>query len=132
MVKRDPADVSQVYVFLPALKKYICVPAVDPDGDYKGISLFEHQTNIKFIRLFNRSKIDRLALAEARQYIEQRTQEFISGVASSKTKNATRKLGGLNKLAKMKDVSSSGVSSILTAASVDNLSTSKTPHQKKL
>ncbi|NYT75129.1 transposase [Halomonas sp. QX-2] len=130
MVKRDPADVSQVYVFLPNLKKYICVPAVDPDGEYKDVSLFEHQTHIKFNRLYNRSKIDRLALAEARQYIEKRTQNFINGVANSKSKNATKKFGGLNKLAKVKDISSSGASSIVTAASGDNVSTSESPHQK--
>lgn len=113
MVKRDPTDVSQVYVFLPELNKYISVPAVDPDDDYRGVSLFEHQTSIKFTRLYNRGKVDHLALAESRQYIEQRTQEFIYSASNSKSKKRPKNLGGINKIAKRNDISSSGDASVL-------------------
>ncbi|MBE0507494.1 MAG: transposase [Marinospirillum sp.] len=113
MIKRDPSDVSKIYVFLPDCQEYVLVPAVDPESELQGVSLFEHQTYTKFTRLFNRSRVDRLGLAEARQYIEERTQEYIEAAANSKSKNSARTLGGISRLAKLNDVSSSGNSSVV-------------------
>lgn len=113
MIKRDPSDVSKIYVFLPDYQEYILVPAVDPEGELQGVSLFEHHTHTKFTRLFNRSRVDRLGLAESRQYIEERTQEYIEAAVNSKSKNSARNLGGISRLAKLNDVSSSGNSSVV-------------------
>ena len=42
-VKRDPSDVSYVYVFLPELKSYIKIYATSQDFALEGVSIFQYQ-----------------------------------------------------------------------------------------
>ncbi|SDL63418.1 putative transposase [Modicisalibacter muralis] len=115
-VKIDPNDLSKVYVYLPGRNNYVIANAVDPDGYTLGLSLFQHQTNRRFQRRFNLSQIDDFALAEARMYIESRINDEVEFIKNSP--KSKKKISGMKKLARYKNLGSDGCSSVSAEAEV--------------
>lgn len=109
-IKIDPSDLSKLYVLLPGRDNYCTANAVDPDGYTLGLSLFQHQTNRRFQREFNRSQVDNIALSEARMYIEERIKREIEALENfSRNK---KKLSGMKRMARYKNVGSDGGGSV--------------------
>lgn len=113
-VKVDPDDLSKVYVYLPGRDGFVLADAVDPDGYTVGLSLLQHQTNLRFKRRLSLSQVDGVTLSESRMsldgYIDNEV-EFIS-----KGPGGKKAIGGMKKLARYAGVGSDGSSSVLPEA----------------
>lgn len=72
LVKTDPDDISSIHVFLAEKKEYLSVPCVDPIGYTQGLSLLQHQINIRIQKAYVSSNISLEDLAKARIYIHER------------------------------------------------------------
>lgn len=108
VVKRDPEDVSYIYVYLVERKEYIRVPAVDPDRLYDGLSVFQLKVRRKLRRNFINSKTDYVGIAEAEKLIDDRVSEIAEEVSASK-----KKIKGTKKAAAYFGISSENPSSII-------------------
>jgi putative transposase len=112
VVKVNPSDLSYVYVYLDADQRYIKAPCVDPEGYTQGLTLFQHQTNRRFLRAFHRSQVNTEMLAEARLYIDQRIESEIEEVKRS-GKRKQKQIKGVKTVAKHRNVGSDAASSIV-------------------
>jgi oligoribonuclease NrnB/cAMP/cGMP phosphodiesterase (DHH superfamily) len=75
-----------IYVYDAFWCRYIPIPAVDQEYA-KGLTEWQHEVICKFIRRTNQARVDRKALAEAKEYIRQRIAEEF-GRKSKKLKSA--------------------------------------------
>tara|TARA_R110002094_G_scaffold121246_1_gene116046 strand:- start:1132 stop:2274 length:1143 start_codon:yes stop_codon:yes gene_type:complete len=114
VVKVNPSDLSYVYVYLDADQRYIKVPCVDPDGYTDGLTLFQHLTNRQFTKVFIRSQVNMVGLAEARQYIDHRIQAEIEEVKKS-GKRKKKQIKGIKSIARHRNIGSDAASSIVKA-----------------
>lgn len=110
LVKLNPRDVSYVYVFLDEIGSYIRVPCIDPIGYTKGLSLQEHQINVKLHRYFINDKMDIVSLSKARTYLNDRIKNELMEVRQSLRQRNGR---GINKIAKFRNVGSHAEISIV-------------------
>ncbi|MGL6512569.1 Mu transposase C-terminal domain-containing protein [Aeromonas hydrophila] len=103
LVKLNPRDISYVYVFLDDIGSYIRVPCIDPIGYTKGLSLQEHQINVKLHRDFINEQMDVVSLSKARTYLNDRIKKELMEV---KQNLRQRNVKGVNKIAKYRNVGS--------------------------
>lgn len=87
-IKYDPTDLGVIYVYDAFWNRFVPVPAVDQEYA-KGLTEWQHEVICKFIRRTNQARIDRKALAEAKEYIRQRIVEEL-GRRPKKLKSAGR------------------------------------------
>ncbi|WP_318409846.1 Mu transposase C-terminal domain-containing protein [Photobacterium leiognathi] len=111
LTKTNPDDISYIYVFIEHEQKYIKVPCVDPIGYTKGLSLFQHQINLKLQREYIDKKTDLDSLAKVRMYINDRILKEINDL-KSRQKKATK---GISRLAKHASIGSDKKESISTS-----------------
>lgn len=110
LVKLNPRDISYVYVFLDDLGSYIRVPCIDPIGYTKGLSLQEHQINVKLHRDFINEQMDVVSLSKARIYLNDRIKNELMEVRQNLRQ---RNVKGINKIAKYRNVGSHAETSIV-------------------
>ncbi|ASI25648.1 MULTISPECIES: Mu transposase C-terminal domain-containing protein [Aeromonas] len=110
LVKLNPRDISYVYVFLEDLGSYIRVPCIDPIGYTKGLSLQEHQINVKLHRDFINEQMDVVSLSKARIYLNDRIKNELIEVRRNIRQ---RNVKGVNKIAKYRNVGSHAETSIV-------------------
>lgn len=77
-IKYDPTDLGMIYVYDAFWCRYVPVPAVDQEYA-KGLTEWQHDVICKFIRRTNQARVDRAALAEAKEYIRRRIAEALGG-----------------------------------------------------
>ena len=111
LVKFNPRDISYVFVFIKEEGEYIRVPCIDPEGYTRGLSLQEHQINVKLHRDFIDKKMDVISLAKSRTYIKSRIQNELSEVRQTLKQRNTK---GINKIAKYRDIGSQTTTSLLS------------------
>ena len=111
LVKLNPRDISYVFVFIKEAGKFIRVPCIDPEGYTKGLSLQEHQINMKLHRDFIDTQMDVVSLAKARTYINSRIQSELSEVRQTLKQRNTK---GINKIAKYRDIGSQTTTGLLS------------------
>jgi putative transposase len=87
-LKYDPTDLGLIYVYDSFWSRFVPVPAVDQEYA-KGLTEWQHEIICKFIRRTNQARIDRKALAEAKEYIRQRIAQEL-GRRPKKLKSAGR------------------------------------------
>lgn len=75
-VKRDPSDVSFVYVFLPELEKYIKVDATSQDFKLDGVSIFQYQVMRRLLRNYIENNTDHEGLAIANMKLNERMDDI--------------------------------------------------------
>lgn len=87
LIKTDESDISTISIFLDEIKEYLTVPCNDPVGYTKGLSLFQHDINLRLQRAYVDSQTDVVSLARARMYIHKRIEKEAEELqnASSKT-----------------------------------------------
>ncbi len=117
-IKINPSSLARIFVYLEYEEKYIEVPSVDSSGYTLGLTLFQHQTNLRVTRLRTRSRLEPVHLAETGAYIDQRIQDDID-IVVSQGKRKTRKMKGAKTVAKYRNVGSDGVSTIVPKLSSD-------------
>ncbi|MCL1076912.1 integrase [Parashewanella spongiae] len=87
LVKYSPENINTIRIYIEDLGKYIEVPCVDSVGYTKGLSLFNHQVNLRVHRTYIKSKIDVVSLAEVRKYVNDRVEEEEEFVEKGRKKN---------------------------------------------
>jgi putative transposase len=105
-------DMSCIYVYLKDQDRYIKVPSVDPDNYTKGLTLLQHQTNMRLVRHQIRSNVNLESLAEASLYLDGRVKTEVDN-AQSRPKRPNKSIGGMKSLAKHQNVGSDSVSSVV-------------------
>ncbi len=115
--KTDPSDISSIYVYLEFDNRYIRVPAVDNSGYTQGLSLFEHERIQRVRRLNTKRMVDEEALADTYLYMESRIEAETERLRNyGDRKRSQPKIGNTSKLAKFRDVGTTGPSSIITTS----------------
>ncbi|WP_051221805.1 Mu transposase C-terminal domain-containing protein [Neptunomonas japonica] len=112
LVKLNTMDMSCIYVYLKDQDRYIKVPSVDPDNYTKGLTLLQHQTNMRLVRHQIRSNVNLESLAEASLYLNGRVKSEVDN-AQSRPKRPNKSIGGMKSLAKHQNVGSDSVSSVV-------------------
>ncbi len=112
LTKTNPDDISYIYVFIEHERKYVKVPCVEPKSYIKGLSLFQHQVNLKFERDYIEKKEDSDSLAEGRMYINDRILKEVDEL-KNRQKKATK---GISRLAKYSGIGSDKKESIGTSS----------------
>jgi putative transposase len=86
LVKYDPDDLTQVYVFDDTNRHYIIVPSSSPT-EIEGLTLYQYKMARRYLRKCNEEQVDAVAIAQAREDIRQefirRTEEFKEGKKSA-------------------------------------------------
>jgi putative transposase len=85
-IKCDPADISKVYIFDNRQQKWIPIPAVDPTGYTKGLSIWKHRVVRRYLHKKNQ-KADIYALAEALEHIQQIVEEAYNRTRRTRTRS---------------------------------------------
>lgn len=129
LVKLNPRDISYIYVFIVEVNRYIRVPCIDPVGYTAGLSLQEHQINIKLHRDFINSQIDVVSLSKARIYLNDRIKNELLEV---RTSIRQRSIKGLNKIAKYRDIGSHTEASIISVPILTTLKNNVTSQNQKI
>ncbi|CAD5260860.1 MULTISPECIES: integrase catalytic domain-containing protein [Halomonadaceae] len=75
-VKRDPSDVSFVYVFLPGLEKYIKVNATSQEFHLEGVSIFQYQVMRRLLNNHIEINTDHEGLALANMKLSERMDDI--------------------------------------------------------
>lgn len=119
LVKTNLNDISYVHVFLPKLNKYLKVPCIDPVGYTKGLSLHHHQIAKKMQKNFIESKVDKVALARSRAYVDQKVDEEIESMRRSSRKKG-KKLTGMSAMGKYREVNNENVGTIVSKNKLDS------------
>lgn len=109
-VKTLHTSVAEIYVYLDSEKRYIKVPCVDQEYAY-GLTLLQHQTNLRFVKRFIESKTEIEHLAEAKVYLHERIMQEINNVTKLLNKRKAN-IGSTKKLAKYNDIGSDNINSL--------------------
>lgn len=75
-VKRDPSDVSFVYVFLPSLEKYVKVNAISQEFQLDGVSIFQYQVMRRLLNNHIEINTDHEGLALANMKLSERMDDI--------------------------------------------------------
>ncbi len=131
--KTDPNDISSIYVFLKEEKRYIKVPAVDPEGYTKGRSLYEHDR----IRAARRKKVqmgeNEVSLAAASLEIDRAMERAIDKMSRSGTvKKTLPKSTHASKIAKQRGVGSEGSGTIVIKPKEQTKISSSSTHETEI
>ena len=97
LTKTDPEDISSIYVYLDNEHHYLKVPCIDPVGYTQGLSLFQHQINLKLQRDFVDQHLDLDSLARVRLYIHDR---IVQEADEIKNIHKRKSIKGMSRLAK--------------------------------
>ena len=103
LIKTDPDDISFIYVYLESKNNYLKVKCVDPVGYTKGLSLLQHQVNVRLCRNFIDKNTDLHHLAKVRLHIDDLIAKEIEEIQGS---NKRKKTKGMSRLAKYSGVAS--------------------------
>ncbi|WP_051690160.1 Mu transposase C-terminal domain-containing protein [Halomonas alkaliantarctica] len=106
-VKRDPSDVSYVYVYLPNLEKYIKVDATSQDFSLDGVSIFQYQIMRKVLTRYIDANVDHAGLALANMKLSERMDD-INNLALVNKKSRSR---GMKSVAAFVGIDSEGETS---------------------
>ncbi|CAM4159756.1 Mu transposase C-terminal domain-containing protein [Vreelandella rituensis] len=106
-VKRDPSDVSYVYVYLPDVGKYLKVETTSQDFVLTGVSIFQYQVLRKCRKNYIEANTDDEGIAFANLKLSKRMDD-INNMASVKKRG---KLKGMKSVAAFVGVDSEGEAS---------------------
>jgi putative transposase len=109
-VKTIHTSIAEIYVYLDTEKRYIKIPCVDQEYA-QGLTLLQHQTNVRFVRCYIKSKTETEHLAEAKVYLHERLMREITEVTNLLNKRKG-KISSAKKLAKYHDIGSDNISSL--------------------
>jgi len=110
IVKTNPDDLSFINVYLDEKQQYLKVPCIDPIGYTKGLSLFQHQINLRLHRDFISRNVDLDGLAEARMFIHNRIESETDDIKNMSSKKSVK---GMSRLAKYKGVASDSSGTVI-------------------
>lgn len=103
LVKTDPDDVSFIYVYLKQQSTYLKVPCIDPVGYTKGLSLLQHQINVRLHRDYISNSLDLEHLAKVRSNINALIDKETENIQN---KGKQQKIKGMSRLAKHSGIAS--------------------------
>lgn len=97
IIKRNPSDLSRIYVYDKKRDHYLPVLAVDQEYT-KGLTLYQHEVIRRYVREQLKRDVDIIALCRSKLEIQEIIEREWNKVASSKVKMARfRKEGVLNR-----------------------------------
>ena len=103
-VKRDPSDVSFVYVFLPELEKYIKINATSQEFQLEGVSIFQYQVMRRLLNNHIEINTDHEGLALANMKLSERMDDIKENALAKKKSS----LKGMKSVAAFIGVDSDG------------------------
>lgn len=109
VIKIDPDDISNIYVFLAELEGYLKVPCTDKSGYVNGLSLHEHKVIKQYKRELMREQRNDLGLAKARMAIHERIKQEQKAFIES---NGKTKISSVKKQVQLMDISNTGQGTI--------------------
>ncbi|HIF9250979.1 TPA: TnsA endonuclease N-terminal domain-containing protein [Photobacterium damselae] len=109
LVKTDPDDISFIYVYLKQQSTYLKVPCIDPVGYTKGLSLLQHQINIRLHRNYISNSLDLEHLVKVRSNINELIEKEIEDIQNRGKQQKTK---GMSRLAKHAGLASDRQASI--------------------
>ena len=109
-VKTIHTSIAEIYVYLDTEKRYIKVPCVDQEYA-QGLTLLQHQTNIRFVRCYIKSKTETRPAKQTASFGLERLMREITEVTNLLNKRKG-KINSAKKLAKYHDIGSDNISSL--------------------
>ncbi|GAA3528400.1 Mu transposase C-terminal domain-containing protein [Zobellella aerophila] len=104
LVKTNTDDLSSVHVYLKGMDGYLQVPCIDPVGYTKGLTLQQHQINLRLHRNYIDDALDLDSLARVGKLMNERIEREIEELSNFKNKSRSQK--GMSRLARHQQVGS--------------------------